>query len=183
MYSTAFARNSVATGGMQYRSPQLYGRANEGNGIRGEPENSLKPTKFGFLTIGELVNVLGFDSTPPDAIARAAAGNRQLYSDPDATLGDGSGLRHGDFMKAVALTALLDSHFLTTRSNTFTVYVSVMDRENPQASVRSQLTVDRANLLPRLVRSGGYTTTIQSHSLPAVIAERRMGFYNARYDD
>ena len=56
----------------------------------------------------------------------------------------------GDFVKAVSLLALLDSQYLTTRSNTFTIYASVMDRENPQASVRSQVTVDRSNLLPRL---------------------------------
>lgn len=183
MYSMAFARNSGIDGGLRYRSPERYGRVNEGNGIRGESNNTLAPTKFGFLTIGELVNVLGFDSTPPGAIARAASGNRRLYQDPEATLGDGTSVRHGDFMKAVALTALLDSHFLTTRGNTFTVYVSVMDRENPQASVRSQLTVDRSNLLPRLISSSGYTTTIQSQAQPAVIAERRTGYYNARYDD
>lgn len=193
MYSTAFARNSGAPGGLRYRSPDRYGRVTEGDGIRGEPNNALAPSKFGYLSIGELVNVLGFDSTPPDAIARAASGTRRLDQDVDATLGDGTGVRHGDFMKAAALTALLDSHFLTTRGNTFTVYVSVMDRENPQASVRSQLTVDRSNLLPRLVHVdsdndglidvGEYTTTIQSQTLPAVIAQRRSGYYNARYDD
>ena len=59
-------------------------------------------------------------------------------------------LGRGDFVKAVSLMALLDSQYLTTRSNTFTVYSSVMDRQNPQASVRSQVTVDRSNLLPRL---------------------------------
>lgn len=98
--------------------------------------NADRPTQFGFVTIGELLNVKGFDSSmdydlPPAPSAMTTLGR-------------------GDYLRAVSLLVLLDSQYLTTRSNTFTVYTSVMDRENPEASVRSQVTVDRSNLLPRL---------------------------------
>src|SRR5262249_8528489 len=60
-------------------------------------------------------------------------------------------LSQGDFVKAISLLVLIDSQYLTTRTNTFTSYVSVIDRENPENSVRSQVTFDRSNLLPSVV--------------------------------
>jgi hypothetical protein len=141
----------------------------------------------GFLTLGELGNVMGFDGSAP---ARLALG-------PDATaLGGyaaGPGLGFGgDFMKAVSLLALLDTNFLTTRSNTFTVYTTLYDRENQQASVRSQVTLDRSNLLPRLIwqdtngngvqDSADTYTTVQSTDPPEIIARRDYSYFNAQYD-
>ena len=94
--------------------------------------------------------------------------------------------------------ALLDTHFLTTRSNTFTVYVSVMDRENPQASIRSQLTVDRSNLLPKLALLANGEPIYQNvgtvaapknepvinrnDGLPEILTERRIGYFNTQFD-
>jgi len=109
-------------------------------------------------------------------------------------------LHSGDFVKAVSLLALLDTHFLTTRSNTFTAYVTVRDRQNAQQSVRSQITVDRSNILPRLVLDANgdpiiedpdgptgpepaRAVVITKDGLPEVIAERRVGYGNARFDD
>ncbi|NUQ49371.1 MAG: hypothetical protein HUU27_05570, partial [Phycisphaerae bacterium] len=199
LYHRAFARNSGNVGDPDpqkrpYRST-TYGQP------RGNDPNSVlalgAPLQYGFLTIGELANVVGFDSTPGDPAdppyMRAAATPNDYYS----TLGDGTSPRHGDYMKAVSLLALLDSHYLTTRSNTFTIYLSVMDRENPEASIRSQVTVDRSNLLPRFIwkddNNNGFidppplgtdaVTTVQRDGLPTVISQRRAAFYNARRDD
>ena len=194
LYHRAFARNSGNIGDPEHLRPYrntTYGQP------RGNDPNSVlalgPPLHYGFLTIGELANVVGFDSTPGDpadpAYMRAAATPNDYYS----TLGDGTSPRHGDYMKAVSLLALLDSHYLTTRSNTFTIYLSVMDRENPEASIRSQVTVDRSNLLPRLIHqdlnnnglvdAGDAVTTVQRDGLPTVISQRRSAFYNARHDD
>ncbi len=141
-----------------------------GAGIRGG--DVLSPAR-GFLTTGELANVMGFDgSRATDIIAGS-----------DATVLGGYGQYvGGDFMKAVSLLALLDTHFLTTRSNTFTVYTTLFDRENPQASVRSQVTLDRSNLLPRLLPSGGNLITLQSTDPPELIARRDYSYFNAQYD-
>jgi hypothetical protein len=119
--------------------PRMYGSDASG-GIRGAAQSgATRPQQFGFVTLGELLNVKGFDSSRHNELPPLAG--------PTATM---TALGRGDFVKAVSLMALLDSQYLTTRSNTFTVYSSVMDRENPEASVRSQVTVDRSNLLPRL---------------------------------
>jgi hypothetical protein len=178
-----------------YRDLGVYG----GTAIRGQSSATTTPGVLfpdqaakhsGFLSIGELANVIGFDSTPPAALAAATT---PATGEPRQTLGNGMSPRHGDFVKAVSLLVLLDSQFLTTRSNTFTVYVSVMDRENPQASVRSQITVDRSNLLPRAVfgpatAPGGLptylgTVTAEADALPTVLSRRTSGYFNARYDD
>ncbi len=179
----------------QYR-PALYGPARganttAGNGIIG-PED--RPQQFGFVSVGELANVKGFDSSwfyefPPFAGA----------SSQTTTLG------RNDFVKAVSLLALMDSQYLTTRSNTFTVYTAVMDRETPQASIRSQVTLDRSNLLPRLEyrtisanqgqrlhipavvnAAAGEVAPIRvtnDGGMPEVIAERQASYFNARFDD
>lgn len=182
-YGGAYLRNGIdpAKGvTAQYRAP-LYGK------LRGEPAiaGSASPEQFGLLTLGELVNVIGFDSSPPPQPPAPPAG----YTDPSQTLGVGptpATPRHGDYLKAVSLLALLDAHHLTTRSNTFTVYVSVTDREQPQSSVRSQLTIDRGNLLPRLVETLDLASpfaTLEGDSRPSFLADRRAGYLNARYDD
>lgn len=174
-YARAPQRNVNGTG--RYRDVKY-------DKLRGEPTAPGAPTQYGFLTIGELANVVGFDSTAPSALKSSTplieAGN---------PLGTGGDPRHGDYLKAISLVTLLDSHFLTTRSNTFTVYVTISDRENPQASVRSQMTVDRSNVLPKLVTrtsAGQFLTTpvtLEGDELPAIIAQRRAGYYNARFDN
>ena len=145
----------------------------------------------GFVSLGELVNVYGFDSPvldmsvqpPPFVYWPLGRSITQTYVGPP------------DFFKAVSRMALLDTHFLTTRSNTFTVYVSVMDRENPQASIRSQLTVDRSNLLPKLAtdrygrpivqKSGSDAwapVIVNNDGLPEIVAQRQIGYYNTQFD-
>ncbi len=120
-----------------YRNSGIYGSS--ASDIRGTPSGSgaSGPTEFGFVTVGELLNVKGFDSTPPGEL-------------PPLAPADATALGIGDYIKAVSLLVLLDSQYLTTRSNTFTIYTSVIDRENPQKSMRSQTTIDRSNLLPQL---------------------------------
>lgn len=196
--------------------PDVYGVPTGADSIRGATVNPIAdpntpdfPTQFGFLTIGELANVKGFDSSRPQQLPPIR---------PDAT---DTTLGRGDFFRAASLLALLDSQFLTTRSNTFTAYVSVMDRAQPEASTRAQYTIDRSNLLPRLeyeyaftpsgglplpplrVRKldlfNGVTTsppagtdgipeTAVRHTAPAgaaptIVAEHRVGYFNTKFDD
>jgi hypothetical protein len=141
--------------------------------IRGATNPSIR----GFDTLGELANIYGFDSSMP--------GNTTVLGD-----GDPLGYHGGDFVRAVSLLMLLDTHFLTTRSNTFTVYTSVIDREEPQSSVRSQVTVDRSNLLPQFIREDtdndgvfDILTTIEGRGAPETIGRRQVSYFNARYDD
>ncbi len=183
LYATAFARNqnNLADPGSQqllgnlqvqeYRDSDVYGE------MRGQrqtlnpsdnSDNDMTPTEGGFLSIGELINVKGFDSTN--------------YAEAIPPIGHGdqiSVVDQGDFVRAVSLMALLDSHFLTTRSNTFTVYYSVMDREEPQNSFRGQVTVDRSRLLPQDI--GG--AAAQPGGSPEIISERRVGYFNSQYDN
>lgn len=185
--------------------PGIYGTGAT-NGIRGATtmlangviNSNDYPSRTGFLTIGELLNVKGFDSSVTAELPPSSGA-----TDFTTTLG------RGDFVKAVSLLALIDSQYLTTRSNTFTVYASIMDRENPQASVRAQATIDRSNLLPRLEyhynwgsgnpdsalnprmpviyqASGGAirpVRTVNSTGRPEIIAQQRVGYFNARLDD
>lgn len=160
-------------GEARHREPTIYGP------VRREGVGTAETKKFGFLSVGELANVKGFDQGLEFDGGPTGTLSEVLHSDPDS--GDGP-----DFMKGVALLALLDSQYLTTRGNTFTVYVTVFDRENPQASVRSQMTVDRGNTLPRVIRdsvTGLPISTIEGQPLPEIIAERRIGYFNAAYDD
>lgn len=117
---------------------------------RGE-RNATSPDEAGFLSVGELLNVKGFDSTMPASLPPIApnASLTMLANRPAQPL-PGLLLAAPDYLKAVSLLTAMDTQYLTTRSNTFTVYASVMDSERPESSVRSQLTVDRSNLLPRL---------------------------------
>ncbi len=183
----AWLRNAAVTNG-QYR-PTTYGTVRR-NANEGDSEHPVvESDKRGFLTIGELANVVGFDSSNDDELD---SGNGL-----DTTLGK------GDFMKAVSLLALLDTHFLTTRTNTFTIYstLAVHDPDDTQSSIRSQITIDRSNLLPRLVRDASGNPMLQwidengdgdkddgeiqpvvlrGTGLPEVIAERQVEYFNAR---
>ena len=129
-----------AAGGRIPAMPYRDNRYGTRGGVRGAAKvGEGRPTQYGFTTVGELLNVKGFDSSRHDELPPW-----QGASAATTTLG------RGDFVKAVSLLALLDTQYLTTRSNTFTIYTSLMDREDPQRSIRSQITVDRSNLLPRL---------------------------------
>ena len=146
--------------------------------IRGSREIELQTAsstwKRGFLTLGELVNVMGFDSSTS---AQVMAGAPVLNGSTD-------------FFKAVSLMALLDTHYLTTRSNTFTIYTTLTDRTDPQASVRSQVTIDRSGLLPRLftqdINGDGipdYINVLEGDGEPEIVGKREVSYYNARYDN
>lgn len=184
-----------------YRNVSYYGEMRGTSpSADNDDDRADRPTKFGFLTIGELANVKGFDSSafidlPP-----------WVGATPEST-----SLGLGDFVKGVSLLALIDSQWLTTRSNTFTVYTSVMDRVDPQNSLRSQVTLDRTNLLPRLTyvnyspsnpndprqtdpliplvaptATPGVFEAIRATNAggsPEIIAQRRAGFFNARMDE
>jgi len=181
----AFARNRSENPTYVYRSP-IYG--------------SIRQAR-GFVTVGELANVMGFDGSS----------NAELDAGPDATVLGGYGQElGGDFMKAVSLLALLDTQHLTTRSNTYTVYTTLLlnDPDDPQASVRAQVTIDRSNLLPRLVmddRDGdGFPETprlepmdtdgdgtadryapviIRNIGAPETLGRREIAYFNTRYDE
>ncbi len=158
-------------------------------------------TQRGFVSIGELVNVMGFDGSS----------NAELQGGPDLTVLGGyrQGLG-GDFMKAVSLLALLDTQYLTTRSNTYTVYTTLLlnDPDDPQASVRAQVTIDRSNLLPRLLMDDrdkdGFPKTprweprdtdgdgtvdryapviIRNIGAPETLGRREIAYFNTRYDE
>ena len=162
---------------MGYRSTPIY------VGMRlGSRPSTSNPRKYGFVSVGELANVKGFASTIYDPANGLPVLDPAIQVEPPLSVFNTMRAqpRAADFFKAVSLMAMLDSHFLTTRGNTFTVYVSVMDRENPQASVRSQITVDRSNLLPQLIPGRG---TLQSRGMPAIIAQRQIAYSNTRFDD
>jgi hypothetical protein len=177
--------------------PTFYGTT---GGVRGAPASSAataQPTEFGFVTVGELLNVKGFDSTLPGNLPGGLAASTATTT----TLGQ------GDFVKAVSLVALLDTQWLTTRSNTFTVYTSVIDRQAPQKSVRAQVTVDRSSILPRLeyahLDAGGNVNQIyplvpvtimtgngdrrplradNDYAKPRILSEQRGSYVNARFE-
>jgi hypothetical protein len=148
--------------------------------------------KRGLLTVGELANVMGFDSSvlPGDTWPMGLGAEYNPVLGP-YTVGANYYQLGGDFMKAVSLLALLDTQFLTTRSNTFTVYLTLTDRQDPQASVRSQVTIDRSNLLPRLLPGydsdrNGYPDTFitqEDSGLPETVGQREVSYFNARYDE
>ena len=122
---------------VSYRSSSTGAIYNYGT-IRGAANGGSRPSEYGFITLGELLNVKGFDSSLPAELPL-------VTGDAISTV-----LGRGDYIRAISLLVQLDTQYLTTRSNTFTIYTTVMDRQNPEASVRSQVTVDRSNLLPRM---------------------------------
>lgn len=153
----------------RYRDETIYGP------IRGQTPKTLnnstidpairrRPTEFGFVSVGELLNVKGFDAS------------RSVNLPAGALPGSYSSLARGDFMKSVSLISMLDSNAVTTRSNTFTVYISIMDREDPSQSVRTQMTIDRSNLIKQIGRSS------PRGLMPEIISETRVGYFNTRYD-
>jgi len=164
--------NSPDSGAM-YRPIGIYGF------IRGCESEAPESHKFGFTTLGELANVLGFDGSTDGEL-----------NEPLTTAAS-----RGDFMRAVSALALLDTHFLTTRSNTFTVYASVIDREKPQSSTRLQFTVDRSRLLPRIqwfdlnqngIRDAEPTDRYElmyGEGSPEIIGLRKTAYFNTRYDE
>ncbi len=132
----------------------------------------------GFVTLGELLAVPGFDLEHQRSSTASLVG----------PLFPTGGKQKRDFMRTVSLLALLDTHFLTTRSNTFTAYVTVTNRRDPDKSIRSQTTFDRSNILPRSVQasdSGGLPVAVPvySNELPRIIAEQQVSYLNARYDN
>jgi len=163
-----------ADGTAEYRPTAIY------EFIRGAGPNPLSGQKYGFLTLGELANVVGFDGST----------DAELATGPLTTA-----LGRGDFMRAVSALALLDTHFLTTRTNTFTVYASVTDREKPQSSARVQFTLDRSRLLPRIewldlnqngIRDAEPTDRyelIYGVGMPEFIGQRKTAYFNTRYDE
>ncbi len=171
----------------QIASANYYGAVRGANEIINN--KPAEEWQRGFLTIGELANVLGFDSS--------TGHDQSLLTHPPGMVLFGYGdvaSRGGDYFKAVSLLALLDTQFLTTRSNTYTVYASLMDRENPQSSMRSQVTIDRTNQLPRLVwtdtNQNGHRDpegidsyqTVRYDGPPEQIGRREVSYFNARYD-
>ena len=156
---------------VQYVSGWDFAQAddrNESSGYRVGPYGTIRGQggdDHGFLSIGELANVMGFDGSS---------------STPGSVLSNDK-----DFMKATSLLALLDTHFLTTRSNTFTTYVTLIDREEPQASLRSQITLDRTNLLPRRVPQidDSGDILISNTGKPETIGRRQVSYFNARHDE
>lgn len=187
-YGGSFDRNAPTSVFAPYRpATPAWGDLRRGLSTPSDPK------KYGLVTLGELLNVKGFDQA--STFPAAQAGLSETLVTPTANGGDGS----GDFVKAVGLMAMLDTHFLTTRSNTYTIYLTVTDRENPRASVRSQVTVDRTNTLPRLVTIVGgrnhgepvlvndagvfRPVTVRSNELPEVVAQREVAYLNSTYDD
>jgi hypothetical protein len=206
-----------ASGIRRYRENALYGEM-RGAAVRDPVTTGIvgavdRPSQFGFVSLGELLNAKGFDSTrytwlPP-------------YPAPTFTTTPTT-LAKGDFVKAVSLLALMDTQMLTTRSNTFTAYVSVMDRKQAESSVRAEFIVDRSNVLPRLSYeyhrpppNAGSALNLEPDRVklvnlldlnynyvgpdnlpetpvrwtatpgmkPSVIAEKRIGYYNTRFDE
>jgi hypothetical protein len=156
VYADSYQRNPATGifGTYPYRNTTLYGA------IRGKATAANgRASEFGFVTVGELLNVKGFDSSRHDELPPF-----QIQFEASA---ETTALGRGDYVKAVSLLALLDTQYLTTRSNTFTIYASVMDREEPQASVRSQVTVDRSNLLPRLTYAYSVYDPVTRQPVPA----------------
>lgn len=184
----AFERNAHASSTeRRYRpnSADSYGK------VRGVKGADFDPNYPGFVTLGELLNAPGWDGVRDDELDIFA--NSMVPTVLVRAAGpQGAGTWKGepDYMRAVSLMALLDTQFLTTRSNTFTVYASLFDRTNPEASVRTQLTVDRSNMLPRRILvdttggGGPYVwQLVPGPSQPEIVSQRTTNYYNARYDD
>ncbi|MCG3126404.1 MAG: hypothetical protein CHACPFDD_01239 [Phycisphaerae bacterium] len=196
-YPGSYDRNALG-GKVQdaYRSMPTYGPARVENLLK----NPADPAKVGFVSLGELLLVKGFDASG-QFIYQGAQGSsglsRTLHAYVETTTG---ATIYPDFMKAVSLMTLLDTHFLTTRSNTFTAYITVTDRENPQSSIRAQVTFDRGNTLPKLVLDenvpkthpsfgkpkfgvDGQAIVAESSAQPEIVGQRQIGYFNAAYDD
>ncbi len=160
-----------------YGNPAVYGEHT--------PRGIGTDEHLGFLTVGELLNVKGFDST---------------WFDKDGlpVVDVLSAVHRGDFLRSINLLLLLDTHYLTTRSNTFTVYSTVFDRDTPESSVHTQATIDCSRMLPRLVLdsngdplledsngNGTIDSAVilrQDNARPEIIAERRGGYFDTTFE-
>ena len=217
----AFDTLNPNTGGLQQIYPSPYNRK-DSPAVRGARLYRFDPgsgtftneipnsAKYGFVSVGELINVPGMAHDRDGyALARVRG----------ALVGPGSGTANAsevyantstwplnsnnpDFVKAISYLVLLDSHYVTTRSNTFTVYTSLMANEpqQQQRSLRSQVTVDRSNILPLPIYSDddgdgnpnepedndGLVRLVavqQPSAKPQIIAERQTGYFNTQYDE
>jgi hypothetical protein len=159
-------------------------------------------TEPGFFTLGELLNVRGFDSSEFNNQEAGVDGNRvRVTSSPDEREIDP--VLAGDYYRAISLLALLDTHFITTQSNTYTAYVSIFDKFEPENSARMQMTLDRSYMTKRLQHDplvgtvfdpGTFNKTEHSFNRatvlklrdaerrPRVLSEQRIGYYNTRFD-
>lgn len=145
--------------------------------------------QYGFMSLGELLMAYGMASDRDERSMGLASGESYNGTAPTSwPLTPGQ----ADYYKAVAYMALLDTHYLTTRSNTFTAYASIMNRDPDvqEQSVRLQMTADRSNILPQMVvgpdfDGNGFADimTKQRKGLPEIIAERRVGYFNTRNDN
>ena len=170
-------------------------------GTRTAPIIAEQEPTYGLKTVGELLNVTGFahDWLPARRPSAADPALASLVEDavPFAPASP-------DFFKAVSYLVLLDTHFITTRSNTFTIYTTVMNRDPDklEQSVYSQKTVDRTNLMPVVLyqgtdqlvpptefavngnrlRYGNISAIQQQRGEPRVIVERRTGYFDTRND-
>ncbi len=164
-YRTVNRNYNEVTLGPDYR-PQLYA---DPNNLAEQARGGVRdPNYTGFLSVGELLNIKGFDATKPQTGVMGLTS----YS-----------LGQGDYIRAISLLALLDTHFLTTRSNTYTAYFSLMDRENPASSVYSQVSFDRSDMIPRTLKPNGIETDPNivpwsPSAKPEIISERRMGYFS-----
>jgi hypothetical protein len=198
----------------------VYGPANRriraGNGTTGIPDGltgTAPDTKYGFITLGELLNVTGFagerdpvtlrraKGLPRNSVAAATVYSSAVRS--ALSYVDTDGFTSPDYLKAISTMIALDTHFLTTRSNTFTVYTSLIsnDPEKARESIRSQAIVDRSNVLPQAVYGNvrdqipnaypdapagpiyGIVGVQHERGLPEVLSEQQSGYYDSRFDN
>lgn len=182
-------------------STRLYGdsprRGTGDTGVTSSTPNDAT-TQYGFVSVGELLNVIGLanDRDPVSVYRATGASPGALIYGSTGQLQWPLAAGNGDYLKAVSYLMLLDTHFLTTRSNTFTVYVSLManDPEQQEQSLRAQYTVDRANILPQPAYaayqppgSGVILPRIvsiqQTREKPRVLVDREIGYYNTQFDE
>lgn len=159
-YAGGDAAFAAGISSQTYRRKTIMGESIYGD-VRGTPGTATdwRPSQFGFLSIGELANVKGFDSARHDQLVPFVGAQVTNFTVGAANaLGEGAiagavtiaPLNMGDFMKSVGVLANLDSQYLTTRSNTYTVYATLMDRDDPSKSMRTQQTIDLTPTLPRV---------------------------------
>ena len=204
---TYYATRVSDGGSANYITNRYFDAATRDPGRSADQANGALRTGRGFFTLGELLNVPGFDtsefypqgSSPPsplelgDRIEIEGNGGNDYPIDP---------VLCGDYYRAVSLLALLDSHFITTRSNTYTAYVSIFDRREPDNSAHLEMTIDRTNMSRRFATDsdtgsiflGGYDTnnrrfyrnstvvTKEPADTPEVYNQHAIGYYNTRFD-
>lgn len=192
-----------ATGQTASTNPYIGASQRDPNRSPSQANGPIRTGK-GFFTLGELLNVRGFDSSEFESNFNSGKvnGNRLAVNGNGGNQPIDPALA-GDYYRAISLLALLDSHFVTTRSNTFTAYVSIFDRRNPDDSVRMQMTLDRSNMIRRMQHDSDTGTifdpaefnygedifdrrtvsiTNEAELRPRVLNEQRIGYFNTRFD-